>query len=125
MAAYRARRAARWTAAALLALGAAFAGGCGELYTNAVDPYSYRAETPADLHAEPSDPTVHTRACEYYLLYLFNWGNSGYAAVMRGAVKDRRRYMVYDPKFDESYQSLLLGLYVRQCTLMTARVGRL
>ncbi|HVA66537.1 MAG TPA: hypothetical protein VNK24_06395 [Elusimicrobiota bacterium] len=118
----------RWglvAAPALLVLGAAFLNGCGEFYTNTIDPYSYRAETPADVQAAPSDPTVHSRACEYYLFYLFNWGDAGYAKVMSGLVKDEAHYMIYDPKFDQTYQSWLLGLYIRECTVMTARVGHI
>ncbi len=109
----------------LLGLAAATSGGCGLLYTNTREPYSYRPETPSDVKATPEDPVVHTRACEYYVLWLFNWGNAGYAGVMKGAVKDSVHYMIYDPKFDETLQSWLLGLYIRQCWTMTARVGRI
>ncbi|MHB2026239.1 MAG: hypothetical protein ACYCPQ_06330 [Elusimicrobiota bacterium] len=109
-----------------LSIAAALAlSGCGLLFTDTREPYSYRPETPMDVQAAADDPVVSGRACEYYLFYLFDWGNRGYSDVIKNALPDRAHHILYDIKFDESINSWLLGLYIRQCTTLKARVGKI
>jgi hypothetical protein len=103
-----------------LGLGA-LVSGC--LYTDVHVPLSYGSATPSDaggnLGAE-----VAGSACNTAILWLVAWGDGGYEA----AVRDARSKVVPAPPFlvdvkaDTTYTNVVLGLYQRQCTNVTARL---
>jgi hypothetical protein len=99
--------------------------GCGILYTNVRVPRAYRTAVPSDVHATPEDPVVAGRACAYSVLYLVAWGDSGYAAAARDALKSQPAgYLLYDVKTDVQASGVLLGLYARSCTHLTGRAAK-
>ena len=104
----------------LLAIALASAG-C--LYTDVRVPRAYRTATPADVKAEKTDKTVTGEACNYSVLFLFAWGNGGYAGAVEDALKNDPEGILYDVKTDSRARSIL-GLYTRVCTAVTGRVGR-
>ena len=95
----------------------------GCLYTDVHVPLSYGSATPGDaggnLGAE-----VAGSACNTAILWLVAWGDGGYEA----AVRDARSKVVPSPPFlvdvksDTTYTNVVLGLYQRQCTSVTARL---
>lgn len=96
--------------------------GCGLIYTNVEVPRSYRSATPADVRAEKTDKIVTGEACNYSLLFLFAWGNGGYAAAAKNALKEEPQAVLYDVKADTRLKSVL-GLYTRVCTVVTGKVA--
>jgi len=97
--------------------------GCGLLYTNVRVPYSYRSATPMDVHATKDDVTLTGHACTTSLLYLVEWGDSGYAAAVSDALKKDPQAILYDVKMDVKLQSYVLGLYTHLCTIATGKSG--
>jgi hypothetical protein len=107
-----------------LALLAAALSGCGLAYTDVHMPLAYRAATPAEVKSSPSDKAVSGSACARSILFLAAWGDAGYAAACRDALKDEPpNAMLYDVKSDRSGRSYLLGLYAQVCTRLTGRVA--
>lgn len=106
----------------LLLASAALLSGC--LYTDVRFPYAYRSATPADVKAAADDAIVTGRACSREALFLVAWGDSGFAAAVKDALKGRGDAVLYDVKTDEKVNSYVLGLYSQNCTLVTGRVGR-
>ncbi len=104
-------------------LGAVLLSGCGILYTNVRVPRSYRSATPIDVKSTPSDPIVSGEACSQSVLFLFAWGNAGYAAASEKALKDQPNGILYDVKGDMRAFSVL-GLYTRTCTIVTGKVAQ-
>lgn len=98
--------------------------GCGLLYTNVRVPRAYRTAVPSDVHAAPDDPVVAGRACAYSVLYLVAWGDSGYSAAARDALKDQPGKLLYDVKTDVQASGVLLGLYARSCTHLSGRAAK-
>ena len=103
-------------------LAAAAVSGC--LYTNVHAPRAWRSATPADVKAEAGDPAVTGKACNRAALWLVAWGDASYRAAVRDALKDRPDAILYDAKADVEVRSYLLGLYARNCTVVSGRVGR-
>ncbi len=97
--------------------------GCGMLYTNVHVPRSYRSATPADVKCSPADNLDSAEACNYSLVFLFAWGNGGYAGGAEAALKNDPEGILYDVKADSRVKSIL-GLYTRYCTILTGRVGK-
>lgn len=108
--------------AALLLLSSWLFGGC--LYADVRWPRSYRSATPADVKAAADDPALSGTSCNHALLYLVAWGDAGYAAAVRDALKGHDGAVLYDVKSDVKMKSYLLGLYSRSCTVVTGRAGR-
>jgi len=107
----------------LLLLAAAL-GGC--LYANISSPYAYRSSSPVDIKkAADTDPLVQGKACNQAVLWLVAWGHGGYIESVRDALKDHPQGVLYDVKTDVKIQSVLLGLWSKQCTMVTGRVGQL
>lgn len=96
----------------------------GCLYADVHVPRAYRSATPADVKAAAADPAASGRACNRVVLYLVAWGDAGYAAAVRDALKGAPDAVLYDVKTDVKVNSYVLGLYSRSCTLVTGRVGR-
>lgn len=106
-----------------VALAAALSG-CGLLYTDVRVPRAWRSATPADVKARPQDEQASGRACNRSLLFLFAWGDGGYAAAARDALRGRQDALLYDVQADVQATSVLLGLYTRVCTVVQGRVGK-
>lgn len=58
------------------------------------------------------------------MLYLVAWGDGGYAAAAKAALKDNPDRLLYDVKSDFQAQAALLGLYTRTCTVVTGRAAK-
>lgn len=113
----RASVAALLTAAFLLA-------GCGAIYTNISTPRAYRSATPADVKANASDPVVEGRACARSILFLVAWGDTGYAAATRDALRDHPEDILYDVRSDMQVRAYVLGAYTQVCTIVTGRIAQ-
>jgi hypothetical protein len=106
----------------LIALAAAAMSGC--LYTNIRSPREYRSATPADVHAASTDKSVVGRSCATSLLFLVAWGDEGYAAAVKDALKDDPGAVLYDVRSDIQVESYVIGIYTRVCTSVSGRVGK-
>ena len=104
-------------------IGLVFMSGCGILVTDVRLPYAYRSATPADVKASKDDPMVTGQSCSTSVLYLVMWGNGGYAAAVKDALKNDPNATLYDVKMDVKVRSYLLGLYSHACTIATGKVG--
>jgi hypothetical protein len=111
-------------AAAVLAASVAFFG-CGLLYTNVSAPHSYRSATPGDVETTAADETVTGRGCARSVLYLFAWGDAGYAAAIRDALREHASAILYDVRTDLRVRAYVLGAYAESCTIVTGKVGHL
>lgn len=107
----------------LLAAVALSLSGC--LYSDVRWPRAYRSATPSDVKASASDPVVSGTSCNRVVLYLVAWGDAGYAAAVKAALKDQPEGLLYDVRSDVKVNSYLLGLYTRSCTVVTGRAARL
>lgn len=96
----------------------------GCLYADVRWPRAYRSATPSDVKAAASDPIVSGTSCNKSLLYLVAWGDAGYAAAVKAALKDHSEGLLYDVRSDMKVNSYLIGLYSKTCTVVTGRVGR-
>lgn len=105
----------------LLLIAAAFSG-C--LYTNIQAPRAYRAAAPSEVKSFPSDPTASGTSCFYSVLFMVAWGDGGYAAACREALKGSPDKVLYDVKSDVKQTSILLGLWSRTCTKIEGRVAQ-
>jgi len=98
--------------------------GCGLLYTNVRLPRAYRSAAPSEVKSAGADKTVSGESCARALLFLVAWGDAGYAAATKDALKDEpANAILYDVKSDMSGQSYLIGLYAATCTKVTGRVA--
>jgi TRL-like protein family len=99
-------------------------GGCGMLYTNVSTPRAYRSATPGDVEAAASDPVVTGRSCARSVLFMVAWGDTGYAAATRDALRDHPDGLLYDVRSDMQVRAYALGAYTEVCTSVTGRVAR-
>lgn len=98
--------------------------GCGILYTNVQLPRAYRSATPGEVKAQKNDPAVSAEACNRSVLFLFAWGNGGYAGASMKALQGQPPdAILYDVKADTRAQSFL-GLYTKVCTVLTGKIAR-
>ncbi|MFA6092275.1 MAG: TRL domain-containing protein [Elusimicrobiota bacterium] len=108
----------------LLLVAALTLSGCGLIYTNIHMANSYRSATPSDVKSSGADKTVTGSACVKSTLFLFAWGDAGYAAAVRDALKgEPPNAMLYDVKTDRTGQAYILGLYAKTCIQVTGRVA--
>ena len=103
-------------------LAATTLGGC--LYANVRVPRAYRSATPAEVKADPSDPTVSGEACTRAVLFLVAWGDAGYAAATKAALASAPEGVLYDVRVDQKVNSYVLGLYAKTCTVVSARAAK-
>ena len=96
----------------------------GLLYTNVRTPRAYRSSTPADVKATKNDPIVTGRSCSRSLFYLVSWGDNGYAAAVKHALKEDVNAILYDVRVDSRVRSVVLGLYTDNCTFLNAKIGQ-
>lgn len=106
-----------------LALLCAVALQSGCLYANIHAPRAYRSAAPSDVKADSSDERVTGKACSHIALMMVAWGDGGYAAAVRDALKPKPEAILYDVKADMQATSVLFGLYTRACTVVTGRIG--
>jgi len=98
--------------------------GCGIIYTNVHVPRAYRSATPSDVKAQKSDNLVKGTACNRSILFLVAWGDGGYAAATRDALKNEPDGAVlYDVRADLKAQSFVLGLYTKVCTVVSGKAS--
>ncbi len=109
--------------AAILFLLLAGTGLSGCLYANVRGPWAYRSATPSDVRSSIRDARVAGTACNRSLFYLVAWGDAGYAAAVKDALKLRPDAFLYDVKSDIRTTAVLFGLYTRICTTVTGRLG--
>ena len=105
-------------------IAAATLSGCGILYTNVHTPRAYRTATPSEVKSTPQDEMASGKACAHSFLYLFAWGDGGYAAAARDALQGKPDSMLYDVKSDMHVQAYVLGLYTKVCTILTGKVAK-
>jgi hypothetical protein len=98
--------------------------GCGLLWTDVKLPRAYRTAVPTEVKAAADDPGVAGKACNRSVLFLFAWGDGGYAAASKNALKDHPNHILYDVKSDYHAFSVLLGLYTRSCTILTGKAAK-
>jgi hypothetical protein len=109
---------------AVLLVAAGSLSGCGILYTDVKVPRAYRTAVPSEVKATPEDPAVTGRSCSRSVLYMVAWGDGGYAAAAKDALKDHPASVLYDVKSDFHAFAVLLGLYTRSCTVLTAKAAK-
>lgn len=109
---------------AVLLLASFALSGCGLLYTDVKVPRAYRTAVPSEVKAAPDDPTVTGKSCSRSLLYMVAWGDGGYAAAAKDALKEQPERVLYDAKSDFHAFAVLLGLYTRSCTVLTAKAAK-
>jgi hypothetical protein len=108
----------------IFALNAVLLSGCGLLYTNIRLPYAYNAATPIDVHADKEDPVATGEACNRSAIYLFAWGNAGFASAVQKALEPYPKATLYDVKTDVKVKSYVIGLYTQSCTIVTGKVAK-
>ena len=91
------------------------------LYTDVRAPLSYGSATPSDANGSLGRE-VKGSACNHAILWLVAFGDGGYEAAVADARGSTNAPFLVDVKSDTSYRNVLLGVYQRQCTNVTARV---
>jgi hypothetical protein len=107
----------------LLPIFAAALSACGLLYTDVKAPRGYRSATPSDVKAAPDDPTVKGESCSRSILWLVAWGDASYDKALKDALGTRDGIM-YDVRSDLKVQGYLLGLYTKECTILSGKVAK-
>ncbi len=93
----------------------------GCLYTDVRAPLSYGSATPGDANGALGQEVTGS-GCNTAILWLVAWGDGGYDAAVRNAKSAVNATFLVDVKADTTYTNVLLGIYQRQCTTVTARV---
>ncbi|MGD0527301.1 MAG: TRL domain-containing protein [Polyangiaceae bacterium] len=91
------------------------------LYTDVRAPLSYGSATPSDANGNLG-AEVKGSACNHAILWLVAFGDGGYDAAVADARGTTHAPFLVDVKSDTTYRNVLLGVYQRQCTNITARV---
>jgi hypothetical protein len=92
------------------------------LYADVRAPLSYGSATPGDANGNLGREVTGS-ACNVGILWLVAFGDGGYDAAVRDArAQAPGAPFLVDVKADTSYTNVLLGVYQRQCTNVTARV---
>ncbi len=107
----------------LLPVLAAATSACGILYTDVKVPRGWRTAAPSDVHSASDDPAVRGEACSRSVMWLFAWGDSSYDAALKSALGGRDAIM-YDVRSDLKLQAYLLGLYTKDCTILTGKAAK-
>lgn len=97
------------------------------LYANVTQPLSYRANTTGDAGdaAKATDQVVKGEACNHMILGLVAFGDGGYDAAVKDALKSAPgAKSLYDVKTDDSLLNVILGIYIERCTVVEGRVLR-
>ncbi len=96
----------------------------GCIYTDVRAPLSYRSPTPSDVGGNMG-AEAQGKACNTAILWLVAWGDGGYDAAVKDARETAHAAVIADVKADTAYTNVLFGIFQRQCTTVTGRVGGL
>jgi hypothetical protein len=96
----------------------------GCIYSDVRAPLSYRSPTPLDVGGNLG-AEAQGEACNTAILWLVAWGDGGYDAAVKDARESSHAAVIADVKADTKYTNVLFGIYQRQCTTITGRVGGL
>jgi hypothetical protein len=107
----------------LLPILAAATSACGILYTDVKVPRGWRTAAPSEVKSASDDPSVRSEACGRSVLWLVAWGDSSYDKALQNALGGRDGIM-YDVRSDLKVQAYVLGLYTKQCTVLTGKVAK-
>jgi len=107
----------------ILPVAAAALSACGILYTDTKVPRGWRTAAPSDVKSTPNDPTVRGESCARSVLWLVAWGDSSYDRALKDALGDRDG-ILYDVRSDLKVQAYVIGLYTKECTILTGRVAK-
>jgi hypothetical protein len=102
---------------------AAATSACGILYTDTKVPRGWRTAAPSEVKSAPDDPAVRGESCARSVLWLVAWGDSSYDKALKNALGGRDGIM-YDVRSDLKVQAYLIGLYTKECTILTGRVAK-
>ena len=94
----------------------------GCLYTNVREPLAYGSATPGDVNGNLGKEVTGS-ACNVGILWLVAVGDGGFDAAVKDARASVNGNVLVDVKSDTQYTNVLFGLYQRQCTVVTGRVG--
>ncbi|UCE63582.1 MAG: hypothetical protein JSU59_12160, partial [Nitrospirota bacterium] len=101
----------------ILVLGSVLFGGCGIIYTDIEVPRAYRSATPIDVDSKPTDKVVIGESCNQSVLFLVAWGDGGFVAATKDALKDEPPgSILYDVQTDMKGKVYAFGVYTRICT---------
>ena len=115
-----------WTIGSLLILATLLSFGCGIIYTDIQIPRAYRSATPIDVESKPTDKVVIGESCNQSVLFLFAWGEGGYVAATKNALKDEPAgSILYDVQTDMKGKVYVFGVYTRICTVVRGKVASL
>ncbi len=102
---------------------AAAASACGILYTDTKVPRGWRTASPSEVKSSADDPSVHGESCAHSVMWLVAWGDSSYDKALKDALGGKDGIM-YDVRSDLKVQAYVLGLYTKECTVLTGRVAK-
>ncbi len=110
----------------ILVLASVLLGGCGIIYTDIEIPRAYRSATPIDVESKPTDKVVIGESCNQSVLFLVAWGNGGFVAATKNALKDEPPgSILYDVQTDMKGKVYAFGVYTRICTVVRGKVASL
>jgi hypothetical protein len=107
----------------LLPLLAASLSACGILYTDVKAPRGWRTSTPSEVKSAPDDPTIQGESCATALMWLVAWGDSSYDKALKNALNGRDGIM-YDVRSDLKVKAYVLGLYAKECTVLSGKMAK-
>jgi hypothetical protein len=107
----------------LVPLLAAATSACGILYTDIKLPRGWRTAAPSEVKSASDDASVRGESCTHSVLWLAAWGDSSYDKALKDALGGRDGIM-YDVRSDLKVQAYVLGLYTKQCTILTGKVAK-
>ena len=96
---------------------------CGILYTDTKVPRGWRTAAPSEVKSSADDPAVHGEACARSVMWLVAWGDSSYDSALKNALAGKDGIM-YDVRSDLKVQAYMIGLYTKECTVLTGRVAK-
>lgn len=100
--------------------------GCGIIYTDIEIPRAYRSATPIDVASKPTDKVVIGESCNQSVLFLVAWGNGGFVAATKNALKNEPPgSILYDVQTDMKGKVYAFGVYTRICTVVRGKVASL
>jgi hypothetical protein len=102
---------------------AAATSACGILYTDTKVPRGWRTASPSDVKSAPDDPAVRGESCARSVMWLVAWGDSSYDKALKNALGGRDG-ILYDVRSDLKVQAYLIGLYTKECTILSGRVAK-
>ena len=82
--------------------------------------------TPIDVASKPTDKVVIGESCNQSVLFLVAWGEGGYVAATKNALKNEPPgSILYDVQTDMKGKVYVFGVYTRICTVVRGKVASL